>query len=113
MASFLTQPHSHALPPGCHLGHTQTTRNKELASALPGLQVMSGPTLSYTHKHISTLILDLYGVLHPPLNTAVKAFLNSYKRTIFKELHTQTHSEEPYRLLSGLNHFTLSFKETV
>lgn len=44
-----------------------------------------------THIHVYTLILDLYGVLHPPLSTAVKVFLNSSKSTIFKELHTNTH----------------------
>lgn len=44
------------------------------------------------HTHIHTLILDLYGVLHPPLSTAVKVFLNSYKSAIFKEHHACTHT---------------------
>lgn len=68
---------------------------------------------THTHTHTFTLILDLYSMLHPPLSTAVRIFLNSYKSTIFKEVHARTHIEEPCRLLSRLNHFTFRFKETV
>lgn len=70
-----------------------------LASALPGLQVMSGPALNCTHRHIYALPLDLYSVLHPPLNAAVTAFLNSYRSTIFKEflVYTHKHTVESFR----------------
>lgn len=76
--------------------------------------------LNYTNTHTDeythyTLILDLYSVLHPPLSTAVKVFLNSQECHLQRApcTHTWTHTEEPRRLLSGLNHFTFSFKETV
>lgn len=48
-------------------------------------------THRHTHTQICTLILDLYGVLHPPLSAAVKVFLNSYKSAIFKEVRARTH----------------------
>lgn len=91
--------HTHKLPLGCHSGHTQTTCNKGLASALQGLQVMSGPALNRTHRHIYALPLDLYSVLHPPLNAAVTAFLNSYRSTVFKEflVYTHKHTVESFR----------------
>lgn len=50
-----------------------------------------------TRIHIYTLILDLYDVLHPPLSTAVKVFLNSCKSSAFKEVHARTHKHTAER----------------
>lgn len=65
----------------------ETTVWRQLCQACKSCQVLLG----VTHRHIYTLILDLYGALHPPLDAAVKVFLISYRSSVFKELHARTH----------------------
>lgn len=89
---------------------------RQLYRALKSCQVLPQLHKHTTHEYTHyTLILDLYSELHPPLSTAVKVFLSSQECHLQRApcTHTWTHTEEPRRLLSGLNHFTFSFKETV
>lgn len=69
----------------------ETTVWRQLCQACKSSQALHW----ITHRHIYTLILDLYGVLHPPLNAAVKAFLDSCRSSIFKKVHVRTHEHTP------------------
>lgn len=61
-----------------HILYAASGLSLKTYTAQPGLQVMSGPALNYTHTHTQICILDLYGVLHPPLTAQLFFFIVFY-----------------------------------